>query len=106
MTRSSTVVPLRQPDEGGDPPTAVLRSGPRRVLTPDPLRPDDVVVHAVDDGTITLSTTPETVAPGRYGLWFADGAGHARIGDVVATDAGAGAVVRELIGVDRGELVP
>src|SRR5258708_35266395 len=32
MTSSSTVVPLRQPDEVEDPLTAVLRSGARRLL--------------------------------------------------------------------------
>ena len=32
MTSSSSVVPLRQPDEADDPPTAVLRSGARRLL--------------------------------------------------------------------------
>ena len=32
MTSSSTVVPLRQPDEVDDPLTAVLRAGARRLL--------------------------------------------------------------------------
>src|SRR5215207_10072844 len=32
MASDSTVVPLRQPDEAGDPLTAVLRSGARRLL--------------------------------------------------------------------------
>src|ERR671932_2557351 len=32
MTSSSSVVPLRQPDETDDPLTAVLRSGARRLL--------------------------------------------------------------------------
>src|SRR4029450_2308548 len=32
MTSSSTVVPLRQPDEIDDPLTAILRSGARRLL--------------------------------------------------------------------------
>ena len=32
MTSSSTVVSLRQPDEVDDPPTAILRSGARRLL--------------------------------------------------------------------------
>ncbi|MGL5912490.1 MAG: hypothetical protein ACRCZP_20955, partial [Phycicoccus sp.] len=50
----------------------------RRVLTPDRQRPDDVVVHAVGDGRITIGATAETVAPGRYGLWLSGGVGHAR----------------------------
>src|SRR4028119_1547576 len=32
MTSSSTVVPLRQPDQVDDPLTAILRSGARRLL--------------------------------------------------------------------------
>ena len=33
MTKDSTVVPLRQPEVVGDPLTAVLRSGARRLLS-------------------------------------------------------------------------
>ncbi|WP_307835828.1 alpha/beta hydrolase family protein [Phycicoccus sonneratiae] len=78
----------------------------RRVLTPDARRPDDVVVRAADAHSITLDTTAETVVPGRYGLWLEEGEGHARVGDVLELDAGAGRVRRELIAVDRGVLAP
>ncbi|MGB7818040.1 MAG: alpha/beta fold hydrolase, partial [Ornithinibacter sp.] len=78
----------------------------RRVLTPDPLRPDDVVVRAVTPSSVTLEATAETVVPGRYGLWLEGGTGHARLGKVLGVDAAAGLVERELLGVDSGELGP
>ncbi len=78
----------------------------RRVLTPDPQRPDDVVVHDVGPTSVTIATTAETVVPGRYGLWFDGGVGHARVGDVLTIDAGAGLVERQLLGVDSGDLAP
>lgn len=78
----------------------------RRVLTPDPQRPDDVVVRAAGSRTVTLGTTLETIVPGRYGLWIEDGWGHVRVGDVVGIDTAAGTVERELVAVDRGYLAP
>jgi uncharacterized protein len=80
----------------------------RRVITPDRRRPDDVMVHDVDlastPPTVTLGATPETTAPGRYGLWWDGRAGHARLGAVQAAATGAGTdlVVRELLTVDAG----
>jgi esterase/lipase len=76
----------------------------RRVLTPDRRRPDDVVVRAVGRDTVTLVVGEETIAPGRYGLWLADGTGHARLGDVLGIDWERGLVERELVAVDRGHL--
>ncbi|MBR7742432.1 alpha/beta hydrolase [Phycicoccus sp. BSK3Z-2] len=78
----------------------------RRVLTPDPFRPDDVVVREVEDDAVVLDTTAETVVPGRYGLWLDNGRGHARLGDVTDLDAAAGTVRRVLLGVDAGRLRP
>ena len=78
----------------------------RRVLTPDRQRPDDVVVRAAGAHTVTLTASPETVVPGRYGLWIEDGFGHVRVGDVVHVDTAAGTVERELVAVDRGYLAP
>jgi uncharacterized protein len=85
----------------------------RRVVTPDRRRPDDVAIHDVDleatPPTVTLGATPETTVPGRYGLWWDSGAGHARLGAVVNADAvanGSDLVVREVIGVDAGTLSP
>ncbi len=78
----------------------------RRVLTPDRQRPDDVVVRSAGAHSVTLTATPETVVPGRYGLWIEDGFGHVRLGDVVHVDTAAGTVERELVAVDRGYLAP
>lgn len=78
----------------------------RRVLTPDTRRPDDVVVRAVDDESVTMETTAETVVPGRYGLWTDEGRGHCRVGDVLELDLGAGLVRRALLGVDAGTVGP
>lgn len=76
----------------------------RRVLTPDRLRPDDTEILAVEDDSVTLRLTPESGQPGRYGLWFDEGRGHARVGAVLEVDEQAGRVRRVLEGVDAGEL--
>lgn len=76
----------------------------RRVITPDPRRPDDTEIRAVDAGTVTLNATDDTVAPGRYGLWLDGGEGHARLGGVLDMDETAGTVQRELLAVDHGRL--
>ncbi len=56
--------------------------------------------------SVTLTATPETLVPGRYGLWIDNGFGHVRIGDILRTDPEADVVERELIAVDRGYLAP
>lgn len=76
----------------------------RRVVSPDGERPDDVEVLGIGAGTVTLRADDETVAPGRYGLWFDGGDGHARLGEVVDHDQAARTVTRRLLGVDRGRL--
>jgi pimeloyl-ACP methyl ester carboxylesterase len=74
----------------------------RRVLTPDELQPDNVVILGRDDSAVTFAATPDTVAEGRYGVWLDGGLGHARVGEVLEVDAES--VTRRLIAVDRGEL--
>ena len=76
----------------------------RRLLTPDRLRPDDTQILGIEDGSVTLGLTPETEQPGRYGLWFGGGQGHARVGAVLDVDHELGRVRRVLEGVDVGEL--
>ena len=76
----------------------------RRALTPDLLKPDDTQILGFDDESVTLGLTPETVQPGRYGLWFDGGQGHARLSAVLDVDRGSGQVRRVLEGVDAGEL--
>ena len=61
----------------------------RKVLTPDQRRPDDTEILAVDADRITLAVSPETVVPGRYGLWLDGGAGHARVSDILERDGHA-----------------
>ena len=89
----------------------------RRVVTPSRSRPDDATVLAVhgpagSPTAVVLRESPEALAPGRYGLWLAGGAGHARLGPVLERDGGTGrgsgpaTVTREVVGVDAGELVP
>lgn len=78
----------------------------RRVVTPDRVKPDDVRVRAVGDGTVTLDATPETTSPGRYGLWLQRGQGHVRLGDVVEKDVRAVTVTRRVEAVDSGRLEP
>ena len=76
----------------------------RRVLTPDRQRPDDTQILAVDADSVTLGVSPDTCAPGRYGLWLDGDRGHARVGEVLELDEGSGRVRRELLGVDFGHL--
>ncbi len=78
----------------------------RRVLTPDPARPDDTTVHVVHTDSVTLAATQDTVVPGHYGLWLDGGRGHARMGGVLAVDHHRGRVRRELVAVDEGVLLP
>jgi hypothetical protein len=74
----------------------------RRVVTPDQSLPDDVVILAHDDETVTFARSPDPVVPGRYGVWLDGGAGHARVGEIVAEDKVS--VTRRLTSVDRGNL--
>jgi uncharacterized protein len=76
----------------------------RKVLTPDLLKPDDTQILAIEDDSVTLGLTPETEQPGRYGVWFDGGRGHARVGAVLDVDHESGSVRRVLEGVDTGEL--
>ena len=76
----------------------------RRVLTPDPRRPDDTQILGVRDGEVVLGLTENTAMPGRYGLWLDGGEGHARLGDVLEVDRAAGRVRRVVEAVDRGRL--
>ncbi len=76
----------------------------RQVVTPQRVKPEDVEVLSVGAGTVTLRATPDTVAPGRYGLWTAAGTGHVRLGEIVEHDERARTVTRRLLAVDFGRL--
>ncbi len=75
----------------------------RRVLTPERDRPADTPVLAVASDAVTLGRTPETVVPGRYGLWFGE-RGHAQLGELL--DLRPDRVVRRLGLVTGGRLQP
>lgn len=55
-----------------------------------------------DGRTIAWLRGADADLPGRYSLLFDGGAGHARLGPVLTS--GRGAVAREVLGQDRGEL--
>lgn len=89
--------------------TAVLTAMmARRVITPPTKQPQVVSIRAVNASaevpTITLGRDPDAELPGRYGLWFDNGFGHARLGGIVAQSAAT--VTRELLAVDSGKLRP
>lgn len=75
-----------------------------RVITPERDQPDDTTIRDVGSSTVTLDADEQTTSPGRYGLWLQRGKGHVRIGEVLSTDAAAGTVTRDVLGVDKGTL--
>jgi len=84
--------------------TGVATAFARAVVTPSRHKPDDVEVLQVGPHRVVLAAGPDTVVPGRYGVWTDEGRGHFRVGDVLsATDEH---VVRELLGVDAGVVLP
>ena len=74
----------------------------RTILTPPKKRDEDLRILAHDATTVTLSPSTDAMMPGLYSMWFAQNAGHARIGEVIIVAPTA--VTRELLGVDRGSL--
>src|SRR3954462_3671929 len=76
----------------------------RRVVTPDPRRPDDTEILAVAVDRVTLGLTAETGVRGRYGLWLDGGRGHARVGEVLDVDDERARGTRRVEGVDSGLL--
>lgn len=76
----------------------------RRVVTPAVRREEDVAIHGVDLDArwIRLGRTPDTAVPGRYGLWFAGGAGHARVGRILTSTPTT--VTRVLESVQSGRI--
>lgn len=76
----------------------------RTVVTPPRQRAERIAILSVDGagGLITLGRTVESLLPGDYGLFFAGGLGHARVGEILSvTDR---AVTRRLVTVDRGQI--
>ncbi|NAZ86914.1 alpha/beta hydrolase [Kineococcus indalonis] len=84
--------------------TAAAAAFARAVVTPARHKPDDVEVLQVGPRRVVLAATPDTVVPGRYGVWTDGGRGHFRVGDVLESTGER--VTRELLGVDRGTAQP
>lgn len=76
----------------------------RAVVTPRRHRPDDVEVLQVGPRRVVLQVTPDSVVPGRYGVWTDGGRGHFRVGEVLEQTPDR--VTRELLGVDAGTVRP
>ena len=74
----------------------------RTVVTPPRRADENLRVLDVTASTVTLSAARDSLMPGQYSLWFDDGSGHARIGEILAIDARS--VTRALIAVDLGDL--
>jgi uncharacterized protein len=74
----------------------------RRVIIPSKTRREDLRILGCTDSTVTLSKTLDTLLPGQYGLWFSEGAGHAKVGEVI--EIGSDWVIRELLSIDHGNL--
>ena len=80
----------------------------RRLVTPERGRRDNARILRVDEEAqeVVFAADHESLAPGRYGLYWDQETGHARIGDVLSHDIKAGEVVRRIDGVTRGTLKP
>jgi pimeloyl-ACP methyl ester carboxylesterase len=81
----------------------------RQVVVPTTKRREDLQIRRVFDDAdetlmVELPASVRTTAPGRYSIWFANGTGHACIGEIVSTDAGARTVTRTVERVDSGDL--
>lgn len=82
----------------------------REVVVPKTLRREDLQIRRVFLGAdetlmVELAASARTTAPGRYSIWFANGTGHACIGEVVSSENAAGTVTRRVERVDSGDLM-
>jgi pimeloyl-ACP methyl ester carboxylesterase len=81
----------------------------RQVVVPKRQRKEDLQIRRVFRATdatlmVELPASARTTAPGRYSIWFANGTGHACIGEVVSSDDAAETVTRRVERVDSGDL--
>ncbi|WP_243063093.1 S9 family peptidase [Humibacter sp. RRB41] len=78
----------------------------KTVVTPSRRRKQDVYIRSVasDLTAVTLAGTADTLTvAGRYGLWFSDDRGYARLGEILGFDPD-GAVIRAVESVEWGDL--
>lgn len=75
----------------------------RIVVTPAPRRAERVPLIGVDleQRTVTLARSADTELPGRYSVWFDNGQGHLRVGDVLGVTERS--VTRRLVALDTGD---
>jgi pimeloyl-ACP methyl ester carboxylesterase len=81
----------------------------RQVVVPKSLRREDLQIRRVfraagETLMVELAASARTTAPGRYSIWFANGTGHACIGEIVSSDDARGTVTRVVERVDSGDL--
>ncbi|WP_158437691.1 alpha/beta hydrolase family protein [Naasia lichenicola] len=83
---------------------AVTTSVARTIVTPPRRRTEDTRVIGYDatEGTVQLSASDDALLPGDYSFWFAQGTGHARVGQIVSRTPTT--VTRKVIAVDHGDL--
>ncbi|MGN6743850.1 MAG: alpha/beta hydrolase [Amnibacterium sp.] len=83
---------------------AVTTGVARRMVGPGRRRAAVTAVLGVDldAGRIRFAPTDDALLPGVYSFWFEEGRGHARVGRVLERTPTA--VVRELLGVDAGDI--
>ncbi|CAN5390767.1 alpha/beta fold hydrolase [soil metagenome] len=76
----------------------------RSVVIPTDASDETLRIYSVDtaSATITLGVSADSLVAGKYSLWFADGTGHARVGDIV--EVSGGRVTRTLERVDYGDV--
>jgi uncharacterized protein len=74
----------------------------RLIVTPARNRQQDLRIIRYTADTITLTATADSRLPGRYGLFFSNDSGYARLGEIISADRTT--VTRELLSVDRGTL--
>ena len=76
----------------------------RGVVKPERRRVEGIRVVGVNDAgdRVMLSAVPDALLPGEYSLWFWQGAGHARIGEITARTGAM--VTRVVLGTDFGDL--
>ncbi|WP_349828935.1 alpha/beta hydrolase family protein [Brevibacterium litoralis] len=79
----------------------------RKIVVPGQAPENVQILHVDgfdDDMHVHLSADEETIVPGRYGLWFDGGRGHAQIGDILEYDPWSRTVSRQVLGVPHGDL--
>lgn len=83
---------------------AVATTVARTIVRPPRKRVEDirVVSVAADRQSIVLAAGADALLPGDYSFWFDQGAGHARVGQILARTPGT--VTRRLIDVDFGSV--